>query len=105
TMKCGIQRSLVDLEHVLRHLLDALGDRPAVLRFLLKRTKDQEVERALEKVELSRLWRHSVECRLQSIAPLVSNVNTNRIAGGLREMAPEEGDHPLERIEAEFRRD
>src|SRR5215467_1750257 len=77
-MKRRVQRSLVDFEHVLRRLLDALGDRPAVLRLLLKRTKDQEVESALEEVERPLRGCHSVECRHQSIAPLVSNVNTNQ---------------------------
>src|ERR1700738_2486286 len=31
-MQCGIERALLDLQYVLRDLLDALGNGPAVLR-------------------------------------------------------------------------
>jgi len=71
TVKRRIQRSLVDFEHVLGNLLDSLGYCPAVLRLLLKRSKDQKVESALEKVERLSSFCHSVDCLHQSIAPLV----------------------------------
>ena len=77
TMKRRIQRSLVDFEHVLGNLLDPLGDRPAVLRLLVKRSEDEEVEGALEKVERPLALVHGVDCLHQSIARLVSDVNTN----------------------------
>src|ERR1039458_5106778 len=38
----GIQRALGDLEHVFAHLLDALGDGPAVLRFERDGAENQE---------------------------------------------------------------
>jgi hypothetical protein len=94
-MERWIQRSLVDFEHMLRHLLDPLGDRPAVLRLLLQRSEDQEVESALKKVERLAVRCHSVECRHQSIAPLVSNVNTNLELRRLHPAAHIGADEPL----------
>ena len=44
-MQSGVEGSLVDLQHVVGDLLDAIGNRPAVLRFLLKRPQDKQVER------------------------------------------------------------
>jgi hypothetical protein len=46
-----IEGSLLDLQHVARHLPDAARDRPAVLRFELQRLEDQEIERALNEVD------------------------------------------------------
>src|SRR6476661_4262870 len=50
TVQCRIQRPLRDLENVLRHLLDALRDRPAVLRLDSQRLEDQQIERALDEI-------------------------------------------------------
>jgi hypothetical protein len=47
----GIERSLLDAQDVVRHLLDATRDRPAVLRFELQRLEDEEVERPLNEVD------------------------------------------------------
>jgi hypothetical protein len=47
----GIERSLLDAQDVVRHLLDATRDRPAVLRFELQRLEDEEVERSLNEVD------------------------------------------------------
>ena len=49
-MEGGIERTLVDLQHVLGDLLDPFGDRPAVQRLGLQRPQDQQVERAGEQV-------------------------------------------------------
>ena len=46
----GIQRALADLQHILGNLLDALRDRPAMLRPGLERPQDQQVERAGQQV-------------------------------------------------------
>ena len=45
-----VERALVDLEHVLGNVLDALGDRPAMERVLLQRAKDQQVQRSGEQI-------------------------------------------------------
>jgi hypothetical protein len=47
----GIERSLLDAQDVVRHLLDATRNRPAVLRFELQRLEDEEVERSLNEVD------------------------------------------------------
>jgi hypothetical protein len=47
----GIERPLLDAQDVVRHLLDATRDRPAVLRFELQRLEDEEVERSLNEVD------------------------------------------------------
>jgi hypothetical protein len=57
-MEGGVERPLVDLQDVSGDLLDALRDRPAMKRLGLKRSQDQQVERAGQQVgyELSRHW-------------------------------------------------
>src|SRR5204862_44885 len=49
-MQSRIERALRDLQGVPAHLLDALPDRPAVLRFERQRLEDQQIERALNQV-------------------------------------------------------
>jgi hypothetical protein len=49
----GIERTLVDRQHVAGNLLDPLGHRPAVHGAVQKGPKDQKIERALEKIEAS----------------------------------------------------
>src|SRR6478672_9669459 len=44
----GVKRPLIHAEHVLRDLLDALGDGPAMLGAGLQGAEDEEVQRALE---------------------------------------------------------
>ena len=46
-----IQRALVDAQHVLGDLLDALRDAPAVQRPERQRLEDQQIERALQQIE------------------------------------------------------
>jgi hypothetical protein len=46
------QRALLDLQRVARDLLDALADRPAVLRSQGERLEDDQVERPLREVDL-----------------------------------------------------
>ena len=50
TMERGIERALIDLQHVSRDLLDALRDAPAVHRLERQRLQDEHVERALEEI-------------------------------------------------------
>lgn len=50
-VKRWVQRSGTDLENVIRHLLESLGERPPMQRFELEDFEDQEVERALEEVD------------------------------------------------------
>ena len=45
-MESGVERALVDLQDVLRNLLDALGDRPAVQGVFLQRAQNQQIDRA-----------------------------------------------------------
>src|SRR4029079_14282529 len=45
-----IERSLVHLQHVLRELLDPLGDSPSMHRVTGERAQDQEIQRALKQV-------------------------------------------------------
>ena len=71
TVKRRIERSLVDFEHMLGNLLDSLGYCPAVLRLLLKRSKDQKVESALQKVEWLFSFCHSVDYLHQRFSLLV----------------------------------
>ena len=49
-MEGGIQRSLIPLQHFLRHLADALGDAPSVHGFKRKGLEDQEVQCPLHQV-------------------------------------------------------
>ena len=47
-----VKRTLVHRQHVFRHLLDAFGDRPAVQRTEGQRLENQQVERALEEIDV-----------------------------------------------------
>src|SRR5437867_6800739 len=49
-MECGVERTLIDLEHVPRELLDPLRDAPAVHRLERDGFEDEEVEGPLEDV-------------------------------------------------------
>src|SRR5919106_1369051 len=71
TMEGRIKRSLIDLQDVLGHLLDALGDGPAVQGILLQGAQDQQIERAGQHIWYSR---HGVDGRHSKV--LVSTVNT-----------------------------
>src|SRR3954466_9395244 len=51
TMQCRVQRPLRDLECLAGHLVNSLGDRPAMLRRERERFEDQEVERSLRQIE------------------------------------------------------
>ena len=46
-MQSGIKRALIDLQHLLGHLTDALRDPPAVHGLQSKRLEDQQVQGAL----------------------------------------------------------
>jgi hypothetical protein len=60
-MESRIQRTLVHLQNLPRNLLDAFRNRPSVHGAGLECPKDQEIERALQKVEPG-LGRHGVDC-------------------------------------------
>src|SRR6185312_5580047 len=49
-VQCGIQRSLLHLQHLIGCLLDSLGDGPAVLGLQRKRFQDQQVQCSLHQV-------------------------------------------------------
>ena len=51
TMQGRIQRTLVNLQHIARHLANAPRDGPAVLGLQLQRLQNQQVERALDEVD------------------------------------------------------
>src|SRR4029453_695002 len=50
TRKRRVERALLDEQDLLRHLANALRDRPAVHRLESDRLQDQQVERALDQV-------------------------------------------------------
>ena len=50
TMEGRVERALVNLQDGLGDLLNALRDRPAVQRLGLQRPKDEQVERARQKI-------------------------------------------------------
>ena len=50
-MEGGVERALRNLQRVVRKLLYAFGNRPAVLRLQRERPEDQEIERSLRKRE------------------------------------------------------
>lgn len=50
TVKSGIQRALLDLEHLPRHLPDPPSDAEPVHGFESQHLQDQRVQRALEQV-------------------------------------------------------
>src|SRR4249920_2838863 len=54
-MQRRIERSLLHAQRILRDLLDAIGDGPAVLRLERERLEDQEIERSLRQIDLRRL--------------------------------------------------
>src|SRR5215471_128633 len=62
-VKCRVERTLVDLEDVLRKLLDPLRDPPAVHRFGGEGLEDQNVESALEKLGFGR---HALSPRMST---------------------------------------
>ena len=47
-----VQRSLIHREHVTRHLLNAFGNRPAVKRPSGERLENEQVEGALQQVDV-----------------------------------------------------
>jgi hypothetical protein len=49
-MECRVEGALVDLQDVLRDLLDAIRDRPAVQRAGLQCPEDEEIERARQNI-------------------------------------------------------
>src|SRR5262249_25267715 len=49
-MQRRVQRALLHLERVVGNLLDAFGNRPAVLRLERDGFQDQEIERALRQI-------------------------------------------------------
>jgi len=51
TMQRWIERALLHLEDFARNLMDALGDGPAVHGFKSESPEDQEIERALRKID------------------------------------------------------
>jgi hypothetical protein len=46
----ALLRPLLDLERIVRHLLDAFGNRPAMFRFERDRLKDEEIEGPLDEI-------------------------------------------------------
>src|SRR5215472_14942093 len=46
----GIQRTLLNLQHLLRHLLNALRDSPAVIGLKSQRFQNQKIEGALQHI-------------------------------------------------------
>ncbi len=66
-MERGVKRPLVDLQDVLRDLLDPLRNGPSMHGLRLERSKNQEVKRALRDVgrRLSRHW-----CRVTTLTLL-----------------------------------
>src|SRR6266404_3014779 len=50
-VQCRIQRSLLHLKHAAGNLLDAFGNRPAVLRAQRNRLQNQKVQRSLRKID------------------------------------------------------
>ena len=79
-MEGWVERSLVDLEHAARHLLNALADAPAVHRFEGDGFEDQQVERALKDVGV---WMHGALSLTfdRKVSPLLSNVKESQIRG------------------------
>src|SRR5688572_8901087 len=79
-----VKGSLLDLEHVSRRRLDALGDGPAVARFRRKRLEDEHIERALNEVR----WPH-VPVSLGFLIPrrstMIPRLSTNSGACATRE--------------------
>jgi hypothetical protein len=51
SMQRGIERSLVNLTHVFRNLLDALRDGPAMHGSKSKSSQNQQIERAMKDIE------------------------------------------------------
>ena len=58
TVKGGIKRSLLDVQNVLRHLLDPIGDGEAVPGIMLERFQDQHVECSVDEVRF--FFRHKI---------------------------------------------
>jgi len=54
-MEGGIERALLDAQHVARNLLDTLGYGPAMLRFQRKRLQDEQIRHSLWKVDTVRV--------------------------------------------------
>src|SRR5215469_8334472 len=54
----GVKRALIDLQSVLRNLLDAFGDSPAVQSAGAKRAEDEKIKGALEEIEAGLVGRH-----------------------------------------------
>src|SRR6266581_2854150 len=50
-MESGIERALLNEKNLTGNLVDTFGNRPAVLRFQGKRPEDQQIQRALRKID------------------------------------------------------
>ena len=80
-MEGGIERPLLNAEHVARYLLNALGYAPAVLRPEGEGAEDQQIQSALRQVDV---WnRHLLfpSCFYKSIRQVLSK-GKGRVEGG-----------------------
>ena len=79
-MEGGIERALLDAEHVARDLLDALGYGPAMLRFQRKGLQDEQIQRFLWKGDTARVGRmYSPFASTRSMHDLLSKCKGNFI--------------------------
>lgn len=62
SVECRVQGPLIHLQNVPRNLLDPFGDRPTMQWLGLEGPQDEQIERALQKVQCGS-WRHDVERR------------------------------------------
>jgi len=51
TLQRGVERALLDQEHVVRQLANPRGNRPAMERLERERLQDEEIKRALDEVD------------------------------------------------------
>ena len=62
-VQCWIKRTLLNLEHLCRHLLDAFGDRPAMLWLERNSLEYQKIQGALDEIT----WLSYISDHLQYI--------------------------------------
>ena len=107
-MERRVKRALVDLQDILRDLLDAFGDRPAMQRLGLQRPEDEQVEGTRKQVgngvssswcRMSTLTRAGVGCQHQDAGDVVALISVRSSTPAVQRQAAKAGKSTLRKCE------
>ena len=77
-MERRVERALRDLQHLAAHLLDALGDRPAVLGLERDGLENQQIERALNSRTVCSRGSYADMPKSSTMIPRLSTIRVRR---------------------------